>query len=157
MKPHSLRGQALLETVLLLPLLVTVLLGAYASVRTAILRSRAESSAFAHALRVGRNLPGIEQDLSRSVSSDPGSTVIRTSRGETAGILPAFIARLAGRTAATVKVQKEWAEIGAPDWLPTARLLRQATLHADCWGEKTPSGSDIRRAVSALVVLGAVH
>lgn len=157
MKPHPERGQALVEAVLLLPLLVTVLLGAYASVRTAILRSRAESSAFAQALRVGRGLSELRQDLSRSISSDPGTVVTRSARGETAGILPAFVARLAGRTTATVEARKEWDEIGAPDWLPAARPFRKASLHADCWGEKTTSGSDIRRAVGALVVLGAVR
>src|SRR4030067_533677 len=67
MKNPQERGQALLDVAIGLRLLLILLLGAYASTRTAILKSRSESVAFAEALRAGRNLPGIEEDTSRAI------------------------------------------------------------------------------------------
>ncbi|MGZ9196372.1 MAG: hypothetical protein ACXW4I_08040, partial [Candidatus Deferrimicrobiaceae bacterium] len=75
-------GQSLLEMAVGLPLLLILLLGAYASTRTAILKSRSESVAFAEALRAGRNLPGIEQELSRSILPEGKEVDIRAGGGK---------------------------------------------------------------------------
>jgi len=72
MTVHRDEGQALLEIVLTMPILLVLLLGAYASTRTSILKSRAESAAFTETLRVGRNYRGMGSRLRPTLSNRPG-------------------------------------------------------------------------------------
>src|SRR4030067_1306245 len=94
------KGQALVEAALGLPILLILLLGASASTRTATLRSRAESASFTEALRTGRNLPGIERDLCRSILPAGETVDVRSDREGKSRLLPSPFPLLAGRTAA---------------------------------------------------------
>ncbi len=151
------RGQSLVELVLVLPILLILLLGAYASSRTAILKSRAESASFAEALRAARNLPGIEQELSRSVIAEEREVAIQSRGEEKTRMLPAPFPSIAGKTTATADVRHRWREIGNPRWLPPAHILRETELHADCWGKETSSGKSVKRWIRGFVVLGAIR
>src|SRR4030067_1707246 len=104
-------GQSLLEVAIGLPLLLLLLLGAYASTRTAILKSRSESVAFAEALRAGRNLPRIEQELARSIFPEGKEVDIGSERGKQSPLLPVPFPLLAGTTTATAEVRHAWREI----------------------------------------------
>lgn len=151
------KGQALLEMALTMPILLALLLGAYASARTSLLKSRAESAAFTEALRTGRNHRGIERELSSSITSGEATVDIRSARNRDSRLLPAPFPALAGRTTAAVEVRKTWAEIGSPRWLPAVRILQRTTSNVDCWGNDTPSGKRMRRWVRGFVLLGAIR
>ena len=150
-------GQALLEVALALPILLVILLGGYASTRTAFLTSRSESGTFAVAIRAGRDLPGIEQELSRAILPDGGTVVIRVEQKSKVPIFPAPFPHLAGRTKATVEIRKQWVEVGAPRWRPAAHIHRKTEMHVDCWGKESLSGKSIRGWVRGLVFLGAIR
>src|SRR4030042_6812802 len=150
-------GQSLLEVAIGLTLLLILLLGAYASTRPAILTPRSESVAFAEALRAGRNLPGIEQELSRSILPEGKEVDIRSGRGKQSRLLPSPFPLLAGKTTATAEVRHAWREIETPRWLPPAKILRTAELHADCWGKTTSSGKSIQRWIQGYVLLGGIR
>jgi len=151
------RGQAIVEIALVLPILLILILGGYASARTTFLKSRSESAAFAEALRAGRNLPGIERELSRSILPDDGTVAIQAGEQRKSRLLPTPSPLLAGKTAASVQVGKQWMEIGAPRWLPAANIRQVTEIHVDCWGKESSSGKSIRRWVRGLVVLGAIR
>lgn len=151
------RGQAILELALVLPILLIVLLGAYASVRTAFLKSRAESAVFTETLRTGRNLPGIGRDLSRSVLPDDRAVHIRNARERDVRLLPPPFPSFVGRSSATVTLRKDWGEVGNPRWLPTAHIERKTELGVDCWEKETTSGRKARRWIRAAVMLGAIR
>lgn len=157
MKNRGEKGQTLVEMALALPILLILLLGAYASTRTAFLKSRAESAAFAEALRVGRNLRGIEEELSRSISPEGKTVTIRSGREGRSRLLPPPFPLLAGKTASTVEAQKNWEEIEGAQWLPPVRISQKAELHVNCWGQNSSSGKSIRRYIRGLVVLGAIR
>jgi hypothetical protein len=150
-------GQSLLDVAIGLPLLLVLFVGAYASTRTAILTSRSESVVFAEALRAGRNLPGIEQKLSRSILPEGKEVDVRSERGKHSRLLPVPFPLLAGTTTASVEVRHAWREIDNPRWLPPTKILRNAELHADCWGKATPSGKSIQRWIQGYVLLGVIR
>lgn len=151
------KGQALVEVALTLPILLILLGGVYAATRTAFLASRAESASFAEAIRAGRNLRGIGPELSRSVSPERNTVEIQPNRRGKSRLLPAPLPSLAGKTTATVNVRKTWPEIGNPEWLATTNIVRKTTLSADCWGKETPSGKRLQRWILGRIVLGTVR
>jgi len=151
------KGQALLEIALLIPVFLVLLLGAYASTWTSILKSRAESAAFTETLRVGRNYRGIERELSVSILPE-GETVDILSVSNGGGrLLPAIFPSLAGSTTGAVEVRKGWNEIGAPRWMPTVRILQHTESNVDCWGKDTSSGKRVRQWVRGFVLLGVIR
>jgi hypothetical protein len=154
---HRNKGQALLEIVLFLPVLLVLLLGAYASTRTSILKSRAESAAFTETLRVGRNYRGIERELSVSILPEEETVDIRSVRNKGGRLLPPPFPSLAGVTTAAVEVRKKWDEIGAPRWMPTVKILQQSESNVDCWGKDTFSGKRVRQWVQGIVLLGVIR
>jgi hypothetical protein len=151
------KGQTLVEMALALPILLILLLGGYASTRTAFLKSRAESASFTQALRVGRNLRGIERELSESIFPEGKKVTIRSGRKGKSRLLPRPFPLLAGKTASTVEARKTWKEIGGAQWLPPVRISQKAELHVNCWGQDSSSGKSIRRYIRGLVVLGAIR
>jgi len=157
MRNHRNKGQALLEMALTMPILLILLLGAYASTRTSILKSRAESAAFTETLRVGRNHRGIERELSLSILPEEDTVDIRSVRKRNSRLFPLPFPTLAGRTTASVEVRKRWKEIGAPRWMPTVRILQQTESNVDCWGKDTYSGERMRRWVRGFVLLGVIR
>lgn len=154
---HRNKGQALLEIVLTMPVLLALLLGGYASTRTSILKSRAESAAFTETLRVGRNYRGIERELSMSILPEGKTVDIRSVGNRGHRLLPAPFPSLAGSTTAAVEVRKRWNEMGAPRWMPAVRILQQTESNVDCWGKDTSSGERVHRWVQGIVLLGAIQ
>jgi hypothetical protein len=157
MTVHRNKGQALLEIVLLIPVFLVLLLGAYASTWTSILKSRAESAAFTETLRVGRNYRGIERELSDSVLPEEETVDILSVRNGGGRFLPAPSPPLAGSTTGAVEVRKGWNEIGAPRWMPTVRILQLTESNVDCWGKDTSSGKRVRQWVQGIVLLGVIR
>lgn len=157
MKNRGIKGQALVEIALFLPILLIVLLGAYASTRTAFLRSRAYSAAFTETLRTGRNLGGITSELSRSVSQERETVTIHSDRTGNSRILPPPFPALTGKTSSVVEIQKPWRELGEPPWLSPVHIRNQEKFHVDCWGKDSPSGKRLSRYVGGLVVLGVIR
>ena len=151
------KGQALVELALALPILLIILLGAYASTRTAFLKSRAESGAFTVALRVGRNLHGIERDLSASIFPGGKTVTIRSRQKGKSRLLPPPFPLLAGKTLSTVEIRSFWKEIDGAQWLPPVNISQKAELHVNCWGQNSSSGKSIQRYIRGLVVLGAIR
>ena len=150
-------GQVFLEVALALPILLIIILGGYASARTAFLTSRSESGTFTLAVRAGRNLSRVERELSRSILPDDGTVDMRMEQKSRVPFFPVAAPQLAGRTTATVEVRKQWIEVGAPQWLPAANIHQKTEMHVDCWGKESSSGKRVRRWVRGLVVLGATR
>ncbi len=154
--PTSTRGQSLVETVLVLPLLLILLGGGYWFYRDLSLSSSAESVAHAQMLRAGRRLAGIEHQLSRSIH--PGDDVARLEahNDPLIGEVPLFRG-LAGRTIATVNVTLGKEPVGAFLDLPSHALRRESEGAVDCWGKESPSGSTVRRTVQGILLTGVLR
>jgi hypothetical protein len=150
-------GQTLVEVAFALPILLILLIGAYATTRTSFLKSRAESASFAEAIRAGRNLPGIEQALSRAILPEGDEVYVRSGRKGKSRLLPAPFPLLAGKTDATVSIRKQWREIGAPRWLPQANIQEKTNVSVDCWGKDTSSGNKIRRWIRGYIAMGTIR
>ena len=149
-------GQALVETVLLLPLLLILLGGGYWCFRDLSLSSSAESAAHAQMLRTGRRQAGIEPRLSGTIH--PGDNVARLEgrNDPLVGEVPLFRG-LAGRTIAAANVSLGREPVGVFLDLPSHALRREAEGVVDCWGKETPSGSTVRRTVQGILLTGALR
>jgi len=150
------RGQSLVETVLVLPLLLILLGGGYWFYRNLSLSSSAESAAHAQMLRAGRRLGGIEPRLSGTIH--PGGDVvhIEAHNDPLIGEVPLFRG-LAGRTTAAAAVSLGKEPVGAFLDLPSHALRREAGGAVDCWGKGTPSGSTVRRTVQGILLTGVLR
>jgi type II secretory pathway component PulJ len=154
---HRNNGQTLVEVAFVLPILLILLVGAYATTRTVFLKSRAESTSFAEAIRAGRNLPGIEQDLSRAIMPEEDEVYVRSGRKGKSRPFPAPFPSLAGKTDTTVAIRKQWREIGAPRWVPQTNIQENTRMSVDCWGKDTSSGNKIRRWIRGYIFLGTIR
>ena len=96
-------GQALVETVLLLPLLLILLGGGYWCFRDLSLSSSAESAAHAQMLRTGRRQAEIEPRLSGTIHPGDDVARIEAHNDPLIGEVPLFRG-LAGRTIASANV-----------------------------------------------------
>jgi hypothetical protein len=158
MKRHgnSFRGQSLVETVLVLPLLLILLAGGYWLYRNLSLSSSAESAAHAQMLRAGRRLPGIEPRLSGTIHPGDDIAHIEARNDPLIGEVPLFRG-LAGRTTASVDISLGKEPVGAFLDLPSHALRREAHGAVDCWGKETSSGSTIRRTVQGILLTGVLR
>lgn len=147
-------GQSILETVLLLPLLLVLLAGAYWSFRNLSLSNAAESAAHAHLLRTGRRLPSAESRLARTIHPEDNSVRFHGGNGPLSVNLPLF-GGMAGNTVASVTAACRREQAGAFIDLPAHDVRREAEGAVDCWGKGTKSGSIIRGAVDAVLIAGA--
>jgi hypothetical protein len=153
---RSPRGQSLVETLLVLPLLLILLGGGYWFYRDLSLSSSAESAAHAQMLRTGRRQSGIESRLSGTIH--PGDNVARIEARNDPLIGEVFLFRgLAGRTIASANVSLGKEPVGAFLDLPSHNLRREAEGAVDCWGKETRSGSAVRRTVQGIVWTGALR
>jgi hypothetical protein len=153
---ESPRGQSLVETVLVLPLLLTLLGGGYWFYRNLSLSSSAESAAHAQMLRAGRRLAGIEPRLSRTIHPGDNVAHIEARNDPMIGEVPLFRG-LAGRTIASADVSLGKEPVGAFLDLSSHALRREAGGAVDCWGKGTPSGSTVRRTVQGILVTGVLR
>lgn len=149
-------GQALVETVLVLPLLLILLGGGYWFYRDLSLSSSAESAAHAQMLRTGRRLAGIESRLSRTIHPGDNVARIEAHNDPLIGEVPLFRG-LAGRTIASANVSLGKEPVGAFLDLPSHTLLREAEGAVDCWGKETPSGAAVGRTVQGILLTGALR
>jgi hypothetical protein len=149
-------GQALVETVLVLPLLLILLGGGYWFYRDLSLSSSAESAAHAQMLRTGRRQAGIEPRLSGTIH--PGTDVARieAQNDPLVGKVPLFRG-LAGRTIASANVSLGNEPVGGFFDLTAHNLRREAEGAVDCWGKETPSGATARRTVQGILLTGALR
>lgn len=150
------RGQALVETVLVLPLLLVLLGGGYWFYRYLSLSSSAESAAHAQMLRAGRRLAGIESRLSGTIHPGDNVARIEAHNDPLIGEVP-LIRGMAGRTTASVNVSLGKEPVGALLDLPSHNLRREAEGAVDCWGKGTPSGATVRRTVQGILFTGALR
>jgi TadE-like protein len=150
------RGQSLVETALVLPLLLILLGGGYWFYRDLSLSSSAESAAHAQMLRAGRRLAGIESRFSGTIHPGDDVARIEARTDPLAGGVPPFRG-MAGRTIASASVSLGKEPVGAFHGLPSHALRREAEGAVDCWGKGTPSGSTVRRTVQAILLTGALR
>ena len=150
------RGQALVETVLVLPLLLVLLGGGYWFYRNLSLSSSAESAAHAQMLRAGRRLAGIEPRLSGTIHPGDNVANIETRNESLIGKVPLFHG-LAGRTIAAVDISLAKEPVGAFLDMPSHALRREAEGAVDCWGKETPSGTTVRRTVQGILLTGILR
>jgi len=150
------RGQSLVETVLVLPLLLILLGGGYWFYRDLSLSSSAESAAHAQMLRAGRRLPGIEPRLSGTILPGDDVAHIEAHDDPLVGEVP-LLRGLAGRTIASANVSLGKEPVGVPIDLPSHALRREARGAVDCWGKETPSGSTVRRTVQGILLTGVLR
>jgi hypothetical protein len=152
----SSRGQSIVETALVLPLLLAMLAGGYWFYRDLSLASSAESAAHAQMLRSGRRLPGIASRLSGTIHPDADVARIEAHEDPLVGEVPLFRG-LAGRTFASVEVNLRREPVGAFLDLPSHAPRREAESAVDCWGKETPSGATVRRTVQGMLLTGALR
>ncbi len=152
----SRRGQSVVETVLMLPLLLVLLAGGYWSYRQLSLSGSTESAAHAHLLRTGRNLPSIGSRLARTIHPSDNAVRFNVRNGPLAEQFPLFRG-MAGRTVASVEVSCPKDPVGGFIDLPRHDARRNAEGSVDCWGKGTRSGSTIRRTVSGILLTGALR
>ncbi len=150
------RGQSILETVLLLPLLLILLAGGYWSFRNLSLSGAAESAVHAHLIRTGRNLPSIKSRLSSTIHPAANTVLIRGRSNPLAVRLPLF-GGMAGNTFASTAVSCPKEQVGAFIDLPAHDVRREAEGAIDCWGKGTGSGSTIRGTVLGIVITGVLR
>ena len=149
-------GQALVETVLVLPPLLILLGGGYWFYRNLSLSSSAESAAHAQMLRAGRRLAGIGPRLSGTIHPEDNVVHIEAHNDPLIGEVPLFRG-LAGRTIASACVSLGKEHVGAFLDLPSHALRREAEGSVDCWGKETSSGSTVRRTVKGIVLTGVLR
>lgn len=151
------RGQTLVELALVLPIVLVMFAGLYVACRTGFLASAAQSAARTEALRAGRELPGIEKQLSADLLPGEAGASVSSESGKKARALPAPFPSLAGRSSGVASVNKEWKEAGQIGGFGPLHLSRRVDLCADCWGGTSRSGKNVRRTVRARVALGALR
>lgn len=151
------KGQGLVETALIIPPLLLVLYGTYACLRSTFLDSAAEGAAHAEAIRSGRQLSGMEREMSDSILTGGKGVRIYADNGNKTRLLPAPFPGLAGRTKGIAEVQKDWDETSAMAILPALRVRRTSEISVDCWEKRSPSGKKIRSVVGGIVVTGILR
>jgi len=152
----STRGQSLVETALVLPLLLALLGGGYWFYRNLSLSSSSESASHAQMLRSGRRLAGIEPRLSGSIHPGDNVVNIESHNDPLVGEVPLFRG-LAGRTTSSVDVSLGIEPVGAFLDLPSHALRREATGSVDCWEKETSSGATVRRTVKGILSTGVLR
>lgn len=154
--PPDTAGQAFVETVLLLPLMLILAGGGYWFYRDLSLSSAAEGAAHAQMLRTGRRQAGIEARLSRVIHTEDNVARIEAHNAPLVGEIPLFRG-MDGRTAATASVLLRYEPVGAFLDLPSHALRREAEGAVDCWGKETPSGGTVRRTVQGILLTGTMR
>ena len=150
------RGQSLVETVLVVPVLLILVGGGYWFYRDLSLSSSAESAAHAQMLRAGRRQAGIALRLSGTIHPGDDVARIEAHNDPLIGEVPLFRG-LAGRTIASANVSLGKEPVGAFLDLPSHALRRKAEGAVDCWGKETPSGATVRRTVQGILLTGALR
>jgi len=157
MTMNSASGQGLVEVALVLPVLLLLLAGSYVCCRASFLHSAAESAAQTEAIRVGRQLPGIEGKMSGGILPQGRGVVIRSDSTGNVGLHPIPLPSLAGRTKGIVEIHEEKEGISGFLCFPPLRVSRLSEASVDCWENKSGSGKKIRHFITGYVATGILH
>ena len=144
------RGQSIVETLILLPLMLILLAGGWWAFQNISLSDAAESSAHANLIRTGRSLPSIASELSKTIHPGENSARLESKNHSLVGKIP-FFSGLSGNTFASTSVSCPKEQVGAFIDLPDHSLRREAEAAVDCWGKDSRSGSSIKTAVLAII------
>ena len=153
----ALSGFALLETLLMVPLLSLMLVGIYAAGNTLSVLSVAESASHTEALRSGRRQPSLAKNWNTMFPASEKGFQFDASSGSGAKLLPSPFPSLAGRAKVSVSVQRDW-----DHWTKSAlkldsqNIVRTGELSGDCWDSSTPSGRKVRGVVTVLALSGII-
>jgi hypothetical protein len=147
-------GQSIVETVVLLPAILSLLAGAYWSYRHLSLSGSAESASMAHMIRSGRKMPGIDDRLARTILPGDNGVAFRAVDEPLVGQVPLFRG-MTGRTRASVDVSCPGDAVGGFLDLPGHDTRREAEGAVDCWGSDTRSGKSVRKTVQGIALSGA--
>jgi hypothetical protein len=148
------KGQSLVETAIMLPLLLVLLAGGYWGFRRLSLEGAATSAAQAQLLRAGRAQADMTTSLAASVLPGGGGVSVSARHEALAGGVPPF-SGLAGRTVSSVDVSRRSDAIGGFMELPRHEFGASREAAVDCWGSGSRSGRNVRRAVRAALIAGA--
>jgi len=149
------RGQSIVETIILLPLMLILLAGGWWAFQNISLSDAVESAAHTHLIRTGRNLPSITSELSKTIHSGENSVLLEGKNHSLVGKIP-FFSGLSGNTFASAGVSCQKEQVGAFIDLPDHDLKREAEAAIDCWGKDSRSGSVIQTSVLALIGVGLI-
>jgi hypothetical protein len=150
------KGQSLLETVLVLPMLLGLLAGGYWAFRHFSYSGSAESASQAHLLRTGRSLGSIEPYLLPTIGIGNEDIHLRKTDAPVVAAVPLFRG-MTGRTVVSADVRSSLDSAETCLKLPSHSVRREAEAAVDCWGKETGSGAKIRRTVGAVVLTGWIR
>ena len=155
-RQEAARGQSLVETAILLPLLLILLAGGWWAFQDLSLSGAVESAVHTHLLRSGRNLPSIAPELSKMIHPVDNTVRMASTNRSLVGAIP-FFSGLSGNTAVSVGVSRQKEQIGGFIDMPDHDFRREAEAAVDCWGENSRSGSTIRSTVTTIVAVSALR
>ncbi|MBI5905502.1 MAG: hypothetical protein HZB86_08115 [Deltaproteobacteria bacterium] len=147
-------GQSIVESILLIPAILALLAGAYWSYRQLSYSGSADSAAMAHMIRSGRNLPGMDDRLARTILPMDNGISFRAVDGPLIGQLPLFRG-MTGRTKASVGVRAPAEPVGGFLDLPPHEVRRESEASVDCWDSESSSGNTARRTIRGILISGA--
>jgi hypothetical protein len=150
------KGQSLVETAIVLPLLLALLAGGYWGFRQLSLEGAATSAAQAQLLRAGRMQTDISKALAASVLPG-GEGVTVSSRGASLAQRVPLFSGLSGRTVSSVDVSRRSDAIGGFLELPRHEFRASREAAVDCWESGSRSGRNVRRAVRTALIAGALR
>ena len=149
------RGQSLVETVILLPLMLILLSGGWWAYQNISLSDAAESAAHAHLLRTGRGQAPITSELSKTIH--PEDNTVRIESGNRSFFGPiTYFTGLSGNNVASASVSSQTVQAGAFIDLPDHNLRRDAEAAVDTWGQNSRTGKVIKGVVIIAVAVGAI-
>ena len=148
------RGQSLVETVILLPLMLILLSGGWWAYQNISLSDAAESAAHAHLLRTGRGQAAITSELSKTIHPEDNTVRIESGNRSFFSLIP--FTGLSGNNVASASVSSQTVQAGAFIDMPDHNLRREAEAAVDCWGQNSRSGKVIKGAVIIAVAVGAI-
>jgi hypothetical protein len=150
-------GNAILETLVLLPVVSLLLVGIIASGNQLSMLSAAESAAHAEALRSARAQTSQAPAWNRFFPDNEERFRFDSSSGSGSRILPSPFPALAGRASVSVILDRKWDPLTRSGiGLDRQRVMRSDTVSGDCWAGSSGSGKKIKSTVKLLVGTGVL-
>lgn len=148
-------GNAIVESLVVLPILLLLLAGIVASGNQLSMLSLSESASHAEALRNSRSQSSCASAWNGFLPVEESRFRFEASSGSDAGILPSPFPSLAGRSSVSVVLDRDWDPLThAGIGLDRQHLSRTDSLSGDCWGGGSKSGKKIKTTVKLLVGTG---
>ena len=149
------KGNAIVESLIVLPILSLLLAGIVASGNQLSMLSLSESAAHAEALRISRGQSSSASAWNGFLPGDEKRFRFEAATGSGARILPSPFPSLAGRASVSVSLDREWDPLTrAGLGLDRQQNSRNDSLSGDCWAGGTRSGKKIKTTVKLLVGTG---